>query len=384
MDKERQGKVHYVCFYSEPELEDRITVYPSVISKIDYIVGAVKAAGREVNVVSVAPSQRGYFCGYAKRIDRLENHTYLPSVVHENRFLSKLCFIYNQMVILAYLIRNVKKEDTVLVYHTLYHRLWLNIYRRISSRDLILQIEDVFSELSDAEKRFRKMEWKLLRSMKKCICVNDFVCGKLPDAAKKLVSYGSYLLPPKYDVPAHESIRLVYAGVIEQTRKAAFLAVEAMRHLTPSYELSILGFGREEDISAMQQLIADVNSQLGRTAVTFHGRLSGEQYWEFLQNCDIALSTHAYRSDSISSANHTFPSKVLTYMANGLPVVAQRLEVLELSAVRDVFSFYDDPAPEEIAKAILSVDRSSIADPRKMIEDLNRDFEEKMEALLQP
>ena len=50
---------------------------------------------------------------------------------------------------------------------------------------------------------------------------------------------------------------------------------------------------------------------------------------------------------------------------------------------------FDDPkytktALREIAKAILSVDRSSIADPRKMIEDLNRDFEEKMEALLQP
>lgn len=382
MDKERQGKVHYVCFYSEPELEDQITVYPSVISKIDYIVGTVKATGREVNVVSVAPSQGGCFRGYVKRVDRLENHTYLPSVVHENRFLSKLCFVYNQMVILAYLIRSVKKEDTVLVYHTLYHRLWLNIYRRISSRDLILQIEDVFSELSDDEKHFRKMEWKLLRSMKKCICVNDFVCGKLPDTAKKLVSYGSYLLPPQYDTPAHESIRLVYAGVIEQERKAAFLAVEAMAHLGEAYELSILGFGSEEDIAAMCQLIAEVNSRLGRQAVTFHGRLSGENYWRFLQGCDIALSTHAYGPDSLSSANHTFPSKVLTYMANGLPVVAQRLEVLELSGVRDVFSFYDDPVPEEIAKAIRSVDLNSSGDPRKMIEDLNKTFEQEMEELL--
>ena len=100
MGEKRQGKVHYVCFYSDPEIEDRITLYPSVISKIDYIVGTVKTTGREVHVVSVAPAAKGCFRGYQKQIDKLESHTYLPSVVHENRILSKLCFALNQLMIL--------------------------------------------------------------------------------------------------------------------------------------------------------------------------------------------------------------------------------------------------------------------------------------------
>jgi len=382
MNEERRGKVHYVCFYYEPELEERITTYPSVISKIDYIAATVKATGADVNLVSVAPAKKGCFGGYRKQIDDRETHTYLPSVVSQNRILSKLCFILNNIIILAYLISNTKKEDTVLVYHSLYHRLWLNLYRRFSSRDIVLQIEDVFSELADGERGFQRTEWNLLRSMKKCICVNDIVFKSLQSVPEKIVSYGSYLLPPRYEVPAHEGIRLVYAGVIERERKAAFLAVEAMRHLTDGYELCILGFGKDADLAALQRLIADVNQQLGREAVTFHGRLSGQQYWQFLQGCDIALSTHAYTAESISSANHTFPSKVLTYLANGLPVVAQKLDVLEQSSVCDFFSFYETANPEEIAKAVLSVRRTGADAPRKMIEDLNRDFEQKMEELL--
>ena len=382
MGEKRQGKVHYVCFYSDPEIEDRITLYPSVISKIDYIVGTVKTTGREVHVVSVAPAAKGCFRGYQKQIDKLESHTYLPSVVHENRILSKLCFVLNQLMILIYLLCSVKKEDTVLVYHSLYNRLWLNLYSRLGRRDVILQIEDVFSELTPENKRFQKMEWNLLRRMNKCICVNDVVYESLQCVPKKIVSYGSYLLPCRYEIPRHDTTRLVYAGVIEQERKAAFLAIEAMAFLPEAYELRVLGFGSEEDISAMEALIGKINTQLGRQAVSYHGRLSGEAYWQFLQSCDLALSTHAYTEESLSSANHTFPSKVLTYLANGLCVVAQKLDVLASSSVSDFFTFYENPNPEEIARAIMAAPVQSGEAPRKAIEDLNTSFIQQMEELL--
>ena len=382
MDEKTQGKVHYVCFYSDPEIEDQITLYPSVISKIDYIARTVKLTGRQVHMVSVAPSRKGGFRGYRKGIDSQESHTYLPSVVSENRILSKCCFLINQMVILLYLLATVKKHDKVLVYHSLYNRLWLNLYSRIARRDIILQIEDVFSELTPENKGFQTMEWNLLRRMKKCICVNDVVYQSLQEVPRKIVSYGSYLLPPQYDIPPHDGVRLVYAGVIEQERKAAFLAVEAMEFLPPQYELQVLGFGSAEDLAALEARIEAVNAKLGRQAVTYHGRLSGPRYWQFLQSCDLALSTHAYTEDSLSSANHTFPSKVLTYLANGLGVVAQRLDVLASSSVSDFFTFYENPDPAEVARAILAAPLAGGEGPRKKIEDLDRSFVQQMEELL--
>lgn len=371
-----------MCFYWEPAVGDKIDSYPSVISKIDYITQTVKETGREVNIVSVAPARKGFFAGCRHRKDAQENHTYLPSVMFEQGILRKLSFLVNQILILCCLLKTVKKEDTLLVYHSLYNRVWLKLFKRLSRCDIVLQIEDVFSELTPENKRFQEEEWKLLRSMGKCICVNDLVYEKLDTVRQKIVSYGSYLLPPEYDVEPHDTVRLVYAGVIEQERKAAFLAIEAMCCLPEQYELSVLGFGKDEDLAAMTVLIENVNRRLGRQAVAYHGRLSGESYWRFLQSCDLALSTHAYTEESLPSANHTFPSKVLTYLANGLCVVAQKLDVLQRSSISEFFSFYDTPVPEEIAKAICTVVKISSSNPRKRIEDLNEDFVKKMGELL--
>ena len=78
MNEKHQGKVHYVCFYSEPEVENRITTYPSVISKIDYIVDTIKAANKKVEIVSIAPAKNGWFRGYRRQVDSQEMHIYLP------------------------------------------------------------------------------------------------------------------------------------------------------------------------------------------------------------------------------------------------------------------------------------------------------------------
>lgn len=383
MNESQPGKVYYVCFYSEAEIEDKIVTYPSVISKIDYIVDTIKRLGKEVVILSIAPSKYGFFSGYRKTIDPLETHLYLPSRTHNNKYLKKLCFVRNNISLLVFLFKNVEKDDIVIVYHSLYNRFWLNVYRHVVSNRLVLQIEDVFSELAPETNKYKKIEWNLLKKMQKCICVNDIVYRDLSGAAKKAISYGSYLLPPKYDISPHESTRLVYAGVIEQERNAAFLAVKAMLFLPHNYELHILGFGSEENIDALESLIFESNLALGRTAITYHGKMTGETYWKFLQGCDIALSTHAYDASTLSSADYTFPSKILTYLANNLHVVAQRLEVLQFSKVAEYISFYDNPEPELIAKAIMQVDVEDDYDGRKVIEGLDREFINNLKSVLE-
>ncbi|MBR5319025.1 MAG: glycosyltransferase [Peptococcaceae bacterium] len=382
MNEDFSGKVYYLCFYFDPEMEDKVVTYPSVISKIDYVVDTLKGLNKEVTLVSIAPSKSGYFAGYRKKIDDLENHVYLRSRYSKNKFVRKAFFISHSITILSYLLKNVMPGDIVLVYHSLYNRLWLGIYRLFLSNMLVLQIEDVFSELSERTKRFKKYEWNLLRKMRKCICVNDIVYAHLPDVPQKIISYGSYKTIPQYHIPHNKPIRLVYAGVIEQERQAAFLAVKSMCYLNEGYELNILGFGDEENIAALEKLIKEVNKELGRNAVVYHGRFSGEEYWKFLQGCDIALSTHAYTSESFSSADYTFPSKVLTYMANGLRVVAQRLTVLEKSSIAEYLHFYDNPDPKLIADTITEIDLNLKYDSRAVVSKLDELFAGELEKML--
>lgn len=382
MNDENSGRVFYVCFYAEPEVESALATYPSAIGKIDYIIHTLKRIPREVVVVSIAPSRKGYFGGYCKRIDSLESHVYLRSHTSPKWLRRKWGILRHHRTILSYLLKNVRRGDSVIVYHSLYNRFWLRLYRLFVPGRLILQIEDVFSELSPETEKYRKAEWAFFQKMQKCLCVNDLICKKLPEVPEKAVAYGSYTLPPNFKKEPRDTIRLVYAGVIEQERKAAFLAGEAMYHLTGNYELHILGFGREADLAALGDLIRRVNKDLGRTAITYHGRLNGEAYWRFLQNCDIALSTHAYTPESAAAADHTFPSKVISYLANGLPVVAQRLAVLESSRIADYCTFYEAPLPKEIAAAVKNIAFYSEQDSRGEIARLDGEFFHNIKALL--
>lgn len=382
MSKENRRRVFYVCFYSDPETESAIVTYPSVISKIDYIVEKIKKSKAEVILLSIAPSCKGLFTGYSKIIDELETHVYLRSRKSSQWLQKRINFVVHNARILLYLLKNIRKNDRILVYHSLYNRFWLRVLYKLVPDKIILQIEDVFSELTPVTAKWKSSEWKLLHQMKKCICVNDIIYRELSDVPQKVISYGSYATLPQYDVVQYEAIRLVYAGVIEQERNAAFLAVKAMQFLNLNYELHILGFGNDEDIEALQNLITQVNNQKKKISAIYHGRMAGETYWQFLQSCDIALSTHAYTPQTQSSADYTFPSKVLTYLANGLRVVAQRLEVLECSSIADQLCFYENPNPQEIAEAVSFIDLKKSFDSRTVIANLDQHFEYELSRIL--
>lgn len=383
MKGNNNGRVFYLCFYSDPEVEDKIITYPSVKPKIDYVASKIKELGKKVIIVSVAPSVNGKFLGFEKEIDTLEKHIYLSSINRKCKFFQKIETLRHWNKILRFLKKNLKEDDILLVYHSLYHRVWLKKYNARYKRSFILEIEDVFSSLSLATKKFKKQEWKLFDLAESCICINDIVYNKIERVSRKMISYGSYQLPPLYNRVEREKIKIVYAGVIEQERKAAFLAVQAMRYLPSHYELRILGFGEAYNLEALQVLIDEVNEEKGTDSIKFEGRKSGQEYYKFLQSCDIALSTHAYDESNIESANHTFPSKILVYMANGLRVVAQHLEVLEKSAIGELLYFYGKPNPEAIANTIKGIDMTVPYDSRERIEELDKKFTKDIRKLLE-
>ena len=105
--------------------------------------------------------------------------------------------------------------------------------------------------------------------------------------------------------------------------------------------------------------------------MSYDGLLSGEEYIRFIQSCDIVLSTQ--NPDAAFNAT-SFPSKILSYMANGLRVVSIRIPAIEQSAVGDALFYYDRQTSEEIAKAILSVDMNSSYDSRTLIHALDNAF----------
>lgn len=377
--------VHYLCFYAEKDNKDILISYPSVWSKIDYIVDSIKEQGYKVNLLSAASiNKRGI---YKKRdffIDNNENHHYFTSFNISNKYINKLNTLFIWFQLIVYIITNMKKGDKFLVYHSLFYNKPIKFLSRVFKKKFYLEIEDVYSALNSQNKKFEKEEWEFFKYAEGYLCVNDLIAEKLSNDKKKVISYGSYEIQPSYKEKIKENkfINLVYAGVIEQERNAAFIAIETMRYLPQNYILNILGFGEDEDINEMNNRIDYLNKYLGRKAVIFHGRKEGIDYYKYLQTCDIALSTHAYDEKNMISADNTFPSKVLVYMSNNLSVVAQRLECLEKSSINRGITFYNNPNPLEIANTIESIDRNRLVESKEIIKNLNNNFHKELKQLL--
>ena len=377
-------KINYICFFSEPEDKDILVSYPSVWSKIDYIKNVLIELGYTVDIISAAPIGKcGFYKGHTIQISAQERHKYFTSFKLGKGIVYKLNIIYVYMQLMLYLLLK-PKDEYILVYHSLFYYRPIAFLNKIFKRKFILEIEDAYSSLGTSAKKYSEREWKYFSLASAYLTVNDIIADELHNDKDKIISYGRYEMPKLHEMKKHdERIRLIYAGVIEQERKGAFLAVEAMNYLCDEYELYICGFGSEENIELLQKQIEQINNKLKRNAVVYLGYKSGEEYERILQDCDIALSTHVYDDNNMSSADHTFPSKLLVYLGNGLRIVAQRLQVLERSQISDLIYFYEHPTAHEVAKTIMKINFNESYDGRNRIKELDDDFKRNLKSLLE-
>ena len=165
-------------------------------------------------------------------------------------------------------------------------------------------------------------------------------------------------------------IHCVYAGTLDPRKGGAIASAESALFLNENYHIHILGFGNEKEKAEMLNTIDSI-SKKSKAKITYDGLLSGEEYIKFIQSCDIGLST---QNPNAKFNDTSFPSKILSYMANGLRVVSVRIPVVEESGIGKCVYYYDEQTPENIAKAIKSIDFSEEYDSRKAIGVLDKAF----------
>ena len=194
------------------------------------------------------------------------------------------------------------------------------------------------------------------------------------------VVHGTYQIEQNRSARFNDGkIHVVYAGTLDPRKGGGVAAAASAEFLPENYHVHILGFGSEAQIADMKQLVAEV-AQKSKANITYDGVLSGEDYIRFIQSCDIGLSTQ--NPDAAFNAT-SFPSKILSYMANGLRVVSVRIDAVETSAVADLITYYDEQTPEAIAKAITDVDMSAPYDSRARIAELDARFREELKRLIE-
>lgn len=383
-------KVYYLGYYDIPQNEDKKrNVVLAATNKMDYIVSALERNGYAVTLISAALSKNGK-ANPAEEIPIGKCSTlHLPkSLKWGNKFQRGISSYYSNLQLFLILWKHIQKGDTLIAYHAMSYITILKLLKRIKKFKLVLEAEEIYADVND-NARQRKKENSLFACADAYIFPTELLNEQLNSENKPcVISYGTYQVEPErmskvdYRTNAEwskEKIHVVYAGTFDLRKGGAMAAAKAAEFLNDRYHVHLLGFGGEEDIKAVQKEMSDASMKSGCT-VTYDGLLRGEEYIRFLQACDIGLSTH----NPEGKFNDTsFPSKILSYMANGLQVVSAHIPVVERSAIGGEMYFYHSQAPKQIANAIKIVDLSDATDSREVVSKLDQRFTREIKDLLE-
>ena len=173
-------------------------------------------------------------------------------------------------------------------------------------------------------------------------------------------------------------IHCVYAGTFDRKKGGVSTAVEAALYLNDKYHIHILGFGDKNEENLLLSQISDISTKTD-CKITFEGLKTGEDYKRFIQKCDIGLST---QNPDAPFNDTSFPSKILSYMSNGLRVVTVRIPAIESSGIGNDVYYYEKQQPQDVADAIKRVDFNDGYCGREMIENLSATFISELNGLL--
>jgi len=382
-------KVHYLCFAVDEYTEKLLTYFPSAQPKVRYMVDTLKELGYSINIVSsCAIKKRGFYRGRSTTIDENEIHKYFSTFKTSLKFLNRMSIALSFIQLVLYCLFAIKKTDKVIIYHSIYYIRPISFLRKFFGFEYILEVEELYSYIEKCSEKFQHKEIEFINSSCAYLLINDLIDEKITRGKKPaIISYGSYSVPRNMSFdsfPYTDKINIVYAGVIEKLRLAAFTAVETATH--SNYRIHILGFGKSEDITLLKNRIDEVNTIFKEERVIFHGKKTGEEYYAFLQACDIALDCHAYGNEiQPSAADYSFPSKISTYLANGLRVVSTDIRCLKKSQFSKYLYFYSNDTAntaKSIADTIKSINLLDQYDSRSIMNELNIKFSMQLNELL--
>ena len=367
---------YYDCFLNKSE--DRI-VSPAANNKSSYIIRALaEASNKNIEVVSPAETKKHEFVsGGKQKIDEKTSLKTFASFSSKNKLVRGIGHIFTKISVLFYLVKNVKKDDMVIVYHSLFLMKIVRFLKKIKKCSLIIEVEEIYGDVNNSDKQ-RKKELEYLQIADGYIFVTEMLRDIVNMDKKYAIAHGTYNSVYDYGLKFDDGkIHIVYAGTFKYAKGVAE-AISTAEFLDDRYVIEILGKGNEEEERAVKQQIQEVSSKT-KCKINLVGYKSGQDFDSYIQACQIGLSPQY--ADSKFNAT-SFPSKILMYMSNGLRVVSVKIPAIETSNVGEYIYYFDGQNSESIAAAIKDIDIKQAYDSRDILENLHKDFVEQLKKLL--
>ncbi|MEW8992884.1 glycosyltransferase [Clostridium sp.] len=374
--------IKYVGFYDSfaNSTENRNSCL-SATNKMNYIIKSLNKNGYDVEIISPSWTiNNKFYKGKTVQVMPKVRLKLFPTLPWKCKLFKVVSVIFSFLCMFFYLIFNSAKNEQIIVYHSKWLSLPLLLLKKIKNElTIILEVEEIYDDVKHS-KFWRGIEYKFFEVADKYIFPTELLNKKLNIENKPYtIIYGTYQVEEEQKLKFEDGkIHVVYAGTFDP-RKGGAIAVAAAEYLPKNYHVHIIGFGSSEDTKLLLDKIEQV-SKVSYATLTYDGLLKGKEYIEFLQKCDIGLSTQI----PDATYNETsFPSKILSYMANGLRVVSVRIKAIEISSIGNIVYYYDEQSPKAIADAIMKINIYDSYDSVELIKKLDKDFTSNIKKLLE-
>lgn len=371
-------RIKYFCFYHCSQPNNRRDNSPAADTKIDYIVEVLNRLGYGVDIISLAPLSERKFYKRGTVISNGQNtFRYFASFGHlNNRIIRKLNKYWMLFQLLIWSLRNIVKQEKILVYHSSYEMIFMFL-KKVKKIFLIGEIEEIYQNYLDYSKYASWKEYKFFSVCDKFIFPNTILNEYINETTKKeyIVIHGVYRYSAKRSTMSDGKIHVLYSGTFNAKKGGALVAIKMAEFLTDNYIVHICGFGNENETLNIREAVAKSSCS---NRIVFHGFLSPEGFESVIQSCHIGLCTQ----DPSTPLNLTsFPSKILYYMSYGLAVVTGHNRAIDESKVVNNLVFYNNQDSYSIANAVQSI-AINTNNNRDLIAQLDAEFEQDLKCII--
>lgn len=381
MVKKEPTTIYLVGYYNIPSCEAARQVNLAASAKNDYLIESLLKIGYKVTVFSIAPAIKNKKSKETHIIKENLDIYFAPELTRKNR-ISRWFDNYFKN---RWAINKIKKHclnKTVIIYHSLYLETIVNYIKKQKTISLILEVEELYSDLPSRTKA-KKKELSIISKADKYLFITPLLEKKLNSSHKPfIIYYGPYSIIKKETGGQKiddNKIHLVYAGTADKTKGGLITALSVASYLPPNYVLHILS--SENNKTVEEYITCLINEYKNMCSIVYSGSLSGEEFNLFLQKCDIGLALQ----NSLESFNaSSFPSKTLTYLRNGLTVFSTKSISFDDSPFVNIINFVDNDC-RKIAEEIVKKTNGGLLDDsrqNKILNELNEEFSKNLEKLI--
>lgn len=356
---------------------------PAATTKVDYIIDVLNRIGYGVDIISASFAKGGKFAYESTKVTHLGQNTFTDFGCLSFHWKKLARCISRKQVrkhFKKYILENIHEGDLVIAYHSPFYNKTLTKLRKKIKFTLIGEIEEIYQDVKSMGIENDEDEMKFINACDKYIFPTQLLNESInKDSKPSIIIHGLYgIMEDRHVSFGDGKIHVVYAGTFDP-RKGGAVVAAAAAYLPENYHIHILGFGTPADTKEIKETV----ERLQKTSVadiTFHGLILGEDFIQFIQKCEIGMSTQ--NPEAAFNAT-SFPSKVLNYLSNGLKVVTIDIPAIRCSGVGSYLFYYSEQTPQAIAKAIIEAHNQIRYDGRSLLKKLDSEFVGDMEKFLE-